>query len=214
MIIYCLKCKQETETIDQLEVQSKKSKEMIKGSCSICGTRKSVFISSSNEKKLQKTIKRKGFSLNNLINNLPIELHQYAEKGEYFPGGSFNDQQKYSYCGPGTRYKQRVREGYKGINELDKMCKLHDQFYNENKDTKDRNISDVALAHSADEIANDSNFDDVQRKYARFISSIMKAKAHLGLGVNTNKNKNTKNSKRRPGTSPGTSPGIKNGIKN
>ena len=68
--------------------------------------------------------------------------------------GSFNDQQKYSYCGPGTRYEQRIREGYKGINELDKMCKLHDQFYNENKDTKERNISDVALAHRADEIAN------------------------------------------------------------
>ena len=50
------------------------------------------------------------------------------------------------------------REGYQGINELDKMCKLHDQFYNENKDTKDRNISDVALAHRADEIANRSEF--------------------------------------------------------
>jgi len=31
-----------------------------------------------------------GFNLNNLINNLPIELHQFAEKGEDVPGGSFN----------------------------------------------------------------------------------------------------------------------------
>ena len=137
--------------------------------------------------------------MNNLINNLPIEFHQYAEKGEYVPGGSFNDQQKYSFCGPGTRYDQRVREGYKGINELDKMCKLHDQFYNENKDTKDRNISDVALAHRADEIARDSNFDDVQRKDARFISGIMKTKAHLGFGVKTSNNQKSKNSRRRPG---------------
>ena len=39
----------------------------------------------------------------------------------------------------------------------------------------------------------DSNYDDVQRKDARFISGIMKAKAHLGFGVNTsNKNKNQK----------------------
>ena len=94
MIIYCLKCKQKTETIDQMEVQSKNSREMIKGSCSICGTKKSVFISSSSAtkkaiEKPQKTIKGKGFSLNNLINNLPIELHQYAEKGEYVPGGFF-----------------------------------------------------------------------------------------------------------------------------
>ena len=76
------------------------------------------------------------------------------------------------------------------------MCKLHDQFYNENKDTKDRNISNIALAHRADEIARDSNFDDVQRKDARFISGIMKTKAHLGFGV---KLKKSKNMKRRPG---------------
>ena len=83
-------------------------------------------------------------------------------------------------------------DGFKGINELDKMCKLHNQFYNENKDTKDRNIRDVALAHRADEIASDSNFDDVQRKDARFISGIMKTKAHLGFGLKRRKMKNQK----------------------
>ena len=43
-----------------------------------------------------------GFSLNNFINELPVELHQFAEKGENVPAGSFNDQQKYSFCGLGT----------------------------------------------------------------------------------------------------------------
>ena len=202
MIIYCFKCKLKTETLDSIEKTSSNGRNMIKGTCSVCGTKKSVFVSSKNRESVQ----GKGFSLNNLINNLPIEFHQYAEKGEYIPGGSFNDQQKYSFCGPGTRYDQRVREGYKGINELDKMCKLHDQFYNENKDTKDRNISDVALAHRADEIARDSNFDNVQRKDARFIYGIMKTKAHLGFGVKTSSNQKSKNSRRRPG--------IKNGTKN
>ena len=195
MIIYCLKCKEKTETIEVQSVQSQNGRQRIKGNCSICGTKKSVFLSSKD----RESVRGKGFSLNNLINNLPIEFHQYAEKGEYVPGGSFNDQQKYSFCGPGTRYEQRIREGYKGINELDKMCKLHDQFYNENKNTKDRNISDVALAHRADEIARDSNFDDVQRKDARFISGIMKAKAHLGFGVKAGRNQKSKNSRRRPG---------------
>ena len=138
--------------------------------------------------------------MNNLINNLPIEFHQYAEEGEYVPGGSFNDQQKYSLCGPGTRYEQRIEEGYQGINELDKMCKLHDQFYNENKNTKDGNISDVALAHRADEIAHDLNFDDVQRKDAKFIPGIMKTKAQLGFGVKMSNNPKSENSRRRPGT--------------
>ena len=112
--------------------------------------------------------------MNNFINNLPVELHQFTEKGENVPGGSFNDQQKYSFCGPGTQYEQRLREGYKGINELDKMCKLHDQFYNENKDTRERNISDIALARRADEIANNLNYDEAQRRDAKFISGIMK----------------------------------------
>ena len=195
MIIYCFKCKQKTETLAGVELKSSNGRNMIKGTCSICGTKKSVFLSLTTAKH-----QGKGFDLNNLINNLPIEFHQYAEKGEYVPGGSFNDQQKYSFCGPGTRYEQRIREGYQGINELDKMCKLHDQFYNENKDTKDRNISDVALAHRADEIARDSNFDDVQRKDAKFISGIMKTKAHLGFGLRTSSSQKSKNSRRRPGT--------------
>ena len=135
MIIYCLKYKQETGTIEVSSVQSQNGRQMIKGKCLICGTKKSVFISmasvqaasatatpAASATKLEKTTKRKGFSLNNLIHSLPIEFHQYAEKREYVPGGSFNDQQKYSYCGPGTRYQQRIRGGYKGINELDKMC--------------------------------------------------------------------------------------------
>ena len=172
MIIYCFKCKLKTETLDGIEKTSSNGRNMIKGTCSVCGTR-NLFLY---HRRIANLLKEKGFSLNNLINNLPIEFHQYAEKGEYVPGGSFNDQQKYSFCGPGTRYDQRVREGYKGINELDKMCKLHDQFYNENKDTKDRNISDVALAHRADEIARDSNFDDVQRKDADSFLGIMKTK--------------------------------------
>ena len=209
MNIYCFKCRYKTETLDGVEVKSRNGRKMIKGICSACGTKKSVFVSSASAKH-QNAVHGTGFRLNSLINNLPIEFHQYAERGEYVPGGSFNDKQKYSFCGPGTRYEQRMKEGYKGINELDKMCKLHDQFYNENKDTKDRNISDIALAHRADAIAHDSSLDDAQRKDARFISGILKTKAHLGFGVKTSKNHMSKNLKRRLGPSPKTKTGAKN----
>ena len=161
---------------------------------------------SKDRESVSKTVQGKGFSLNNLINNLHIEFYQYTEKREYVPGISFNDQQKYSFCGLGTRYEKRIREGYEGIDELDKMCELHDQFHNENKNTKDRNMSDVALAHWADEIASDLNFDDVERKDARFISGKRETKAHLRFGVKTSNNPKSKNSIRRPG--------IKNGTKN
>ena len=199
MKIYCLKCRIKTDTEDITKTRTKNNRNLIRGTCSNCGNKKSVFVSAQNHEPSVEhaTVQGTGFTLNNLINNLPVELHQFAEKGEHVPGGSFNDQQKYSFCGPGTRYEQRIREGYKGINELDKMCKLHDQFHNENKDTKKRNISDVALARRADEIANNLNYDEAQRRDAKFISGIMKTKAYLGFGLNDKKP--SKNGRRRPG---------------
>ena len=98
---------------------------MLKSICSVCGRKKSSFIKSD------KTGNGLGDTIIKAIGKLG-ELHLPASKGEYVPNGSFNNQFKYSYCGPGTKYEQRVREGYKGINELDRMCKLHDKFYNEN----------------------------------------------------------------------------------
>ena len=178
LLIYCLKCKTKTPTLEA-SLFANANKNMIKGLCSVCKKYKTSFISSAGAASAAAT--GTGLSLNSMVNQLPIELHLFAEKGENVPGGSFNDQQKYSFCGPGTKYEQRVREGYKGINELDSTCLLHDKFYNENTDTKTRNISDIALAHRADEIAR--NTDDVQRRDATFISGIMKTKAKLGLGM-------------------------------
>ena len=175
LLIYCLKCKTKTPT---LEASLFATQNTIKGLCSVCKKYKTSFISVA---AASAGATGTGLSLNSMVNQLPIELHLFAEKGEHFPGGSFNDQQKYSFCGPGTKYEQRVREGYKGINELDSTCLLHDKFYNENTDTKTRNISDIALAHRADEIVRNTA-DDVQKRDATFISGIMKTKAKLGLG--------------------------------
>ena len=65
------------------------------------------------------------------------------------------------------------------------MCKLHDRFYNDNTDTASRNVSDDALAHRAHEIANDSSFDDEQRRFANYVVLILKNKARFGLGINS-----------------------------
>ena len=158
---------------------------MAKSTCVVCGSKKSQFVSNKTGE---------GFSdiLNNAIGNLGVELHLPADKGEYVPNGSFNNQPKYSYCGPGTKFQQRANEGYNGINELDSMCKLHDRFYNENTDTKSRNVSDLALAHRADEIAKSSMFDATQRRDAKCVSGIMKNKARFGLGVGVSKSSKSK----------------------
>ena len=183
--MYCVKCKQKTESKNIIEVISQNNRRMIKSICSICRCKKSQFI--------KNTAIGEGIS-DSIINAIGKvgELHLPATKGEYVPNGSFNNLQKYSYCGPGTKYEQRVREGYQGINELDSMCKLHDQFYNENHDAKSRNISDAALAHRANEIANDPRFDDEQRRFANFVSSIMNQKVRFGLGNGVVKSKNSK----------------------
>ena len=67
------------------------------------------------------------------------------------------------------------------------MAKIHDQFYSTNLDTKSRNISDIALAHRAEEIARSSLYDDQQRRDANIVKTIMKAKARFGLGVKESK---------------------------
>ena len=101
--MYCVKCKKKTDSLDIVQITTKNNKHMMKGVCSICGKNKSSFV--SNKLGVEPSV-GKGFSLNSFVNNLPIELHQFAEKGEDVPGGSFNNQQKYSYCGPGTKYEQ------------------------------------------------------------------------------------------------------------
>lgn len=173
--MYCVKCKRKTESVDVKEIISKNGKQMIQGVCNICRTKKFSFI---------KTGKGLGSVIVKTIGNLG-ELHLPASHGEYVPNGSFNNQNKYSFCGPGTKYQQRNNEGYQGINELDKMCKLHDKFYTNNQDTASRNVSDVALAHRANEIANNSAFDSRQRRDASFVNMIMKNKARFGLGLQT-----------------------------
>ena len=48
---------------------------------------------------------------------------------------------------------------------------------------KRRNISDAALAHRANEIANDPRFDDEQRRFANIVKIIMENKVRFRLGI-------------------------------
>ena len=73
---YCVKCKAKTTSLDELQLNTKNNRKIKKGKCSICGINKTSFVGA-------------GFSLNSFVNNLPIELHQFAEHGENVPGGSF-----------------------------------------------------------------------------------------------------------------------------
>ena len=61
MLIYCLKCKKKTQTLNLNHTLSKNNKSVITGNCSICGTKKYRF-----EQKQGKGI------VNSLLNKIPI----------------------------------------------------------------------------------------------------------------------------------------------
>ena len=123
--MHCMKCKKQTESIQVQEIFTKNNRRRLSALCKVCGSKKSKF-----------TPNKTGQGIfNNILStagNTIAEMHLPANQPEYVPGGSFNSQENYSYCGLGTKHKQRNKEGYKGINELDKMCKLHDEFYPNN----------------------------------------------------------------------------------
>lgn len=134
--------------------------------------------------------------LNNILRKIPLpEMHLGLPSGvesEKVPSGSFNETGKYSYCGPGTKVQQRLKEGYEGVNSLDRACKQHDIFYSQHSKTKDRNISDDILAKQAAEIALDPSEPEYVRKDAKLVTGIMGMKSRFGMGMSKNGEKTSK----------------------
>lgn len=110
---------------------------------------------------------RGGAILNTLINKLPFELH--------VPG--------YNFCGPGTKLEKRLARGDKGVNLLDEACKEHDIAYSKSNDIKGRHFADKLLDEKALARlkAKDSTFGE--KTAALAISSAMKIKRKLGMGL-------------------------------
>ena len=122
--------------------------------------------------------------VNKALHFLP-EMHISLPKdvsSENVLNGSFNNTGKYSFCGPGTRVQKRIKEGYKGVNSLDKECKKHDIFYSQKKKTKERNIADDILAQAASKIALDPMIPEYEKKDAKLVTGIMGMKSHFGMG--------------------------------
>lgn len=115
-----------------------------------------------------------GGMLNKFINWLPFELHM--------PG--------YNYCGPGTKFMDRLKNKDDGINELDEACKAHDLLYTFTKNASDRRQADIVLAKESVKVMFDPNVSRYERTCALFTSLVMINKAEL-------KNNKQKKQKRR-----------------
>ena len=124
--IYCLKCKQKTGTKDIEQVKTKNNRNMLKGICLVCGSKKSCFARTSSVE-FVKNVKGEGV-VDTLIDKMP-EMHM--------PG--------YNFLGPFTKLKDRLDKNNnplpnsKPINELDEIALKHDICYGEEKSFKDKN---------------------------------------------------------------------------
>jgi len=75
-------------------------------------------------------LKRGSGIINKIINTLPFKVH--------IPS--------YNFCGPGTKLKQRLKRGDRGINQLDGACRVHDVPYSQYKDLPDRhNVQNIVV---------------------------------------------------------------------
>ncbi|GBM81900.1 hypothetical protein AVEN_22880-1 [Araneus ventricosus] len=77
--------------------------------------------------------------------------------------------------------KKRLERGDPGINRVDKVCKKHDNKYNETKDSKLRHIADQELLDDLDAIENPTN--GIYHLGERQARAIIKAKKMFGLGL-------------------------------
>ena len=175
----CLrKMSRKTGSSDLKEDLLKNGTKAMKGKCAKCGTIKYVFIANAK-------FKSGGSIVNAMLNKLPMpELHMKLPKSvesEQVPAGSFNKTGKYSFCGPFTKPDKRLREGYRGVNKLDRACLGHDIAYSESSDVKERNKADDILAHKAVQILTDSFTPDYEKQDSRLVTGIMGTKARFGL---------------------------------
>jgi hypothetical protein len=175
MEIYCLKCRTKTETTDLKSVVLKNNVPAVRGRCSKCGTVKYLI-----------TGRRSGGSIvNTLLNKLPLpEMHLGLPKAipsENRPNGSFNNSAKYSYCGPFTKLRPRLNQGYRGVNKLDEACLEHDIAYAASNEVKDRNKADDVLANKAAQLVMDNRTPDYEKQDGRLVTGIIATKSRFGM---------------------------------
>lgn len=122
-----------------------------------------------------------------VINKLPWEFHlpvlQSFQPSEKIEGGLLNEKSSYSFCGPGTKFNERIAQGYAGINHLDRLCREHDQAYTNFHTDQDRLEADRRLASKALELAMHPGHDPMERVYALIVSLYFNGSAsHFRVG--------------------------------
>jgi len=113
----------------------------------------------------KKTNKGSGL-INSIINHMPVEAH--------LPG--------YRFCGPGTKLKERLTRGERGINRLDELAREHDIAYDKSNLLSDRREADKILEEQAWNVFKSKNTGLKEKAASWLVTTAMKAKRKLGGG--------------------------------
>lgn len=168
-MFFCVKCKKKVKVSEyKVKHRLKNGCNQLSGKCPECNNNVSTIEG------------KEGGGLGNKILNLKLpEFHLSYPNGEQVEGGSFNNQNKYSYCGPFTKLEKRLNEGYQGVNRLDKACRNHDIAYHNNTDSGTRNKYDDILAKEAASLLDDPSVSENEKNDARKVVAAMATKSWL-----------------------------------
>ena len=77
--------------------------------------------------------------------------------------------------GPGTHLKKRLARGDPGINQLDRIAKVHDMDYDKAKNLKDKWAADHKMIAKIEQLPGRKTLTE------RIVKNILKAKLRLGM---------------------------------
>ena len=172
-MMYCLRCKKDTETNNVTKAFTKNGRNMLWGTCAECERTKTKFIST-------KEATTTGGDLVNSLNSVTksIKLPWAKFPGEmHFP--------KANWLGPGTRLDLRLNEdgSYKDwskpVDRVDNAAYKHDLAYAEHNDVENRNKADRAMLEEVSRIENPTLRERIERS---IVNKIIGTKARFGLG--------------------------------
>lgn len=173
--MYCVKCKNKTETVDVQNVVSKNNRPMLRGKCAVCGTTKTQFVAMSTGGDLVS-------SLNSVTNKIKLPWAKFP--GEmHIPGMNF--------AGPGTNLDERLtstgayKDWSKPVDRVDNAAYHHDLAYQHFTDTATRNMADKIMLEQMDAIKDPTIRERIERG---IIKPVISTKAKFGLGYVTSKN--------------------------
>ena len=82
---------------------------------------------------------------------------------------------KMNYLGPGTRLKERLRRGDRGVNRLDELAKIHDIDYSKAKNLQDKWKADDKMIRAISKLPGKKTMQE------RIVKKIMQTKRKLKL---------------------------------